>query len=60
LTGRFGGQAAADPDHLVTDRVAYPARRPAIRDQTLASRSGSLLAPATSVDLVLVRMDQHC
>jgi hypothetical protein len=59
LTDRFGGQAAADPDHLVTDRVADPARWPAFRYQPQALRSSSLLAPAATVDLVLIGMDQH-
>jgi hypothetical protein len=49
----------ADPDHLVTDRVADPARWPAVRDQPMASRSVSLLAPTATVDLVLVGMDQQ-
>jgi hypothetical protein len=59
LTGRFGGQVAADPDHVATDGAANLPRRPTFSDLSQALRSSSLLAPAATVDVVLVGMDQH-
>jgi hypothetical protein len=59
LTGRVGGQAAADPDHLPADGASDLPRWPTLREQSQALRRSSLLAPAATVDVVLVGMDQH-
>jgi len=59
FTGRFGGQMAAEPDHLPPEgatETPLPLRRTDLRGLSLMTQLLTLLAPATPLELFVVHV----